>query len=132
MRLRRTSFLWLALLAVLASSWSCRGLPNGPSLSNVQVSALTLQPTIGDNSLCCCRVVGSVRNLNSVPVHLTFKFEAFDGERPGRISSILYFVDDLEPQAERQIDAHGLLYPCQVIKELKTDVRIKGLANPPK
>ena len=132
MRFRRSSCTCFALLLLVTLSSSCRGLPNGPSLSNVQVSGLTLQPTIGDTSLCCCRVVGSVKNLNTVPVHVTFKFDAFDGERPNKISSILYFVEDLEPQAERQIDAHGLLYPCQVIKELKTDVRIKGLAYPPK
>lgn len=109
----------------------CRGLPQGPSLANVTVSPLRLEPTLDDPALCCCRIVGSVRNDNTVPVHATFKFSAFDGERAQAISSILFFVPDLQPRTERPIDAHGFIFPCNVIKELKTELDIKGIAFPP-
>lgn len=128
----RPGFLWLAAgAALLTLAPGCRGLPQGPSLSNIAVSSLRLEPTLDDPALCCCRVVGSVRNENRVPVHATFKFSAFDGERTNAISSILFFVPDLQPGAERPIDAHGFVFPCTVIKELKTELDIKGIAFPP-
>ena len=118
------------VLALVIAAASCRGLPTGPSLSNIVVGPLSLQPTAGDTGLCCCRVVGTVRNLNNVPVHATFKFSAFD-DRVQPISTILYFVADFRPGTERPIDAHGLLYPCNIVKDLSTELDIRGLANPP-
>jgi hypothetical protein len=115
-------------LAVLTG---CQGLPAGPTLANVTVSPLALQPTAGDPALCCCRVVGTTKNDNSVPVHATFKFSAFDGEHATPISRILFFVADFRPGAERPIDAHGFLYPCVVIKELKTELDVRGITLPP-
>lgn len=118
-------------LAVAVLISSCRGVPTGPSLANITVAPLSLQPTIGDPSLCCCRVVGSATNTNRIPVHATFKFTAFDGERQQPISSILFFIPDFRPGTERPIDAHGFIFPCNVIKELKTELEVKGLTFPP-
>jgi hypothetical protein len=132
MKGRRPVISWLVLGAALVSiTAGCRGLPQGPSLSNVTVSPLRLEPTLDDPALCCCRIVGSVRNDNRVPVHATFKFSAFDGERTEAISSILFFIPDFQPRTDRPIDAHGFIFPCNVIKELKTELDIKGIAFPP-
>lgn len=131
MRLGRRSMTGIATLAVVALLWSCHGLPTGPSLSNITVSPLSLQPTAGDPALCCCRVVGTAKNLNVVAVHATFKFSAFDGINASPISRILFFLSDLRPGVERQIDAHGFLYPCNIIKELRTELDIRGIALPP-
>lgn len=131
MRIGRTAMTGIATLAGLALFWSCRGLPTGPSLSNIVVGPLSLQPTVGDPALCCCRVVGTVKNLNTVPVHATFKFSAFDGINASPISRILFFVSDFRPGVERQIDAHGFLYPCNIIKDLRTELGIRGIAVPP-
>jgi hypothetical protein len=119
------------MVAAVALLGSCHGLPAGPSLSNISVSPLSLQPTAGDRALCCCRVVGTTRNLNSVAVHATFKFSAFDGVNASPISRILFFVSDLRPGVERPIDAHGFVYPCNIIKELRTELDIRGIALPP-
>jgi hypothetical protein len=128
----RPGVLWFVIgAALVAMAPGCRGLPQGPSLANVTVSPLRLEPTLDDPALCCCRIVGSVRNDNKVPVHATFKFSAFDGERAQAISSILFFVPDLQPRTDRPIDAHGFIFPCNVIKELKTELDIKGIAFPP-
>jgi hypothetical protein len=128
---RRVGCFTVVLSALVALAPGCRGLPAGPSLSNLVIGQLTLQPTIGDPSLCCCRVVGTARNNNRVPLHATFKFSAFDGERTNPIATILFFLQDFEPRTDRPIDAHGFIFPCQVIKELKTEVEIKGIAFPP-
>ena len=118
-------------VALLSFTAGCRGLPQGPSLSDVTVSPLRLEPTLADPALCCCRIVGSVRNNNRVPLHATFRFSAFDGERAEAISSILFFIPDFQPRSDRPIDAHGFIFPCNVIKELKTELDIKGIAFPP-
>ena len=132
MKARRAAVLWaFVLVGLVMGSSSCRGLPNGPSLADLNVGPLRLEPTIGDPALCCCRVVGSVRNSNRVPVHVTFKFSAFDGERADPISTILFFIPDFEPRTDRPIDAHGFIFPCNAIRQLKTDVDIKGIAFPP-
>lgn len=118
-------------MGVLAlSGAACRGLPAGPSLSNVTVSSLSLESTIGNPGLCCCRVVGSVSNANTVPVHATLKFDALD-ERGESLARIQFFVADLEPQVTRPIDAHGFIFPCDAIKQLTTEVDVKGITFPP-
>jgi hypothetical protein len=121
----------LVLGVAIVALASCRGLPQGPSLADVTVSPLRLEPTIDDPSLCCCRIVGTARNDNRVPVHATFQFLAFDGERTEPISSILFFIPDFQPRTDRPIDAHGFIFPCNVIKELRTKLDIKGIAFPP-
>ena len=119
------------MLVALVGLSSCHGLPTGPSLANIVVGPLSLEPTVGDRALCCCRVVGTARNLNSVPVHATFKFTAFDGQNVQPISKILFFISDFRPGTDRPIDTHGFIYPCNNIKELKTELDIRGFAFPP-
>ena len=120
----------LAVLALLALS-NCAKAPTGPTLANITVGALSLAPTAGDTGLCCCRVVGTTRNQNTVPVMATFTFTAYDAERVRPISRVLFFVNDFRPGSERQIDAHGFLFPCNIIKDLATEVDIRGMTSPP-
>jgi hypothetical protein len=119
----------MALLVLAAVA--CRGLPAGPSLSAVTVSQLTLEPTIGNTAQCCCRVVGTVTNGNDVPVHATFKFSAIGDDAEDPLATILFFASDLEPRGVRAIDAHGFIFPCNAIKQLKTEVDVKGITFPP-
>jgi hypothetical protein len=130
MRIGRRALLGTVTLSLVLLS-SCRGLPTGPSLANIVVGPLSLAPTAGDRALCCCRVTGTARNENSVPVHATFTFTAFDAERVRPISKVLYFIGDFRPGAERPIDAHGFVFPCDIIKDLRTELDIRGLAFPP-
>lgn len=109
---------------------ACRGLPAGPSLSNVTVGSLTLESTTGNPGMCCCRVVGRVTNGNDVAVHATLKFTALDS-RGESVATIMHFVADLEPGADRDIDAHGFIVPCAAIDRLTTEVDVKGIAHPP-
>jgi hypothetical protein len=127
-RLARVAVIVGALVLIGSA---CRGLPAGPSLGAVIVSALTLQPTVGNPALCCCRVVGSVRNDNDVAIHATFKFSGIGDNPDDPIATILYFVSDFEPRTTRPIDAHGFIFPCTAIRRLETELDVKGLAFPP-
>jgi len=117
----------------LAGLWiaACARTPVGPSLAGVTLQNVALQPTLGDRNLCCCHVVGTVRNANSVSVHVTITFAAYDGQKAEPLSRILYFIKDLEPGQAHSVDASGFLYPCAVIKDLKWEIDVKGIAYPP-
>ena len=80
---------WLVCLASLSVMISCQGSPTGPSLTNLLLESLTLQATSQTATLCCCRVVGTATNLNDVPIHVSIKFSAFDGQQPDPIARIL-------------------------------------------
>lgn len=122
----------LGLVVLCLGLAACRGLPEGPSLSNIVVSNITLTSTTGDRTLCCCRVTATARNNNRVPVHLTIKYSALDGIETEPIATVLQFVPDLWPGTERAVEAAGLIVPCQFIRDLKTEVDVRGITYPPK
>lgn len=115
----------------------CEDAPVGPSLSSVTLSNLSLRSTTENPGLCCCHVVGTARNGNSVPVHVTIKFAAFNRPEPGAdpLSTILYFIKDLQPGATHAIDAPGFVFPCTTlpsgIGNVRTEIEVKGITFPP-
>jgi len=122
--------------AGLACLWAvpfagCQKLPTGPTLEAVELAGIQLQATTTDDTLCCCHVKAVCRNFNTVPVHLTIVFAAFDGVDPEPIQRIVHFVKDLQPNTPTPIEAPGFLLPCSTIKELKTEVTVRGVAFPP-
>ncbi len=119
-----------ALIGAVALA-GCRGLPTGPSLSAVSVNAIALKSTTGNVNLCCCRVTATLVNDNTVPVHVSLKFSAYDGTRSDPISTTFQFVPDLEPRTPRAIDVAGFIYPCAIIKDVRTEVDVKGITQPP-
>ena len=131
------AFVGVSALACAA----CEDAPVGPSLGAVPVAVTGLKPSQGNPGLCCCHVVGSARNDNSVPVHVTIKFSAFNvprppnGPDPDPLSTILYFIKDLQPGQTHQIEAPGFIFPCNQIPEgvrnVKTEVEVKGITYPP-
>jgi hypothetical protein len=114
---------------------ACEDSPTGPSLTNVTVQNLSLASTTGNPGLCCCRVVGSARNANTVPVHVTIKFEAHDQPNSEPLSTILFFIKDLQPGATAPIDAPGFIFPCATlpsgIGNVRTEIEVRGIAFPP-
>lgn len=128
--------LWSGLCVVLLSgaalqTMSCNNLPTGPSLSDVALTDVRLQPTTGDASFCCCRATGMATNNNTTPVHVTVKFSAFDGNDPLPLATVIYFIDGLQPQAQHRIESSGFLFSCARIAQLKSEVDVRGLASPP-
>ena len=66
-----------------------------------------------------------------MPVQATLTITAFDADRVRPISKVLFFVNDFRPGTERPIDAHGFIFPCTIIKDLATEVDIRGMTSPP-
>jgi hypothetical protein len=133
-----SAFVGLGALGLTA----CEDAPIGPSLGAVPVTNLGLRPSQGNNpGVCCCVVTGQARNDNSVAVHVTIKFAAFNvprppnGPDPDPLSTILYFIRDLQPGQTHQIDAHGFIFPCSTlpagVTNVQTEVEVKGITYPP-
>jgi hypothetical protein len=115
---------------------ACEDSPTGPSLTNVTLQNLALTSTTGNPGLCCCRVVGTARNGNSVPVHVTIKFDAANPNSTTEpLSTILFFIKDLQPGASAPIDASGFIFPCATlsndIRNVRTEIEVKGITFPP-
>jgi hypothetical protein len=131
-----SAFVCVSALGIAA----CEDSPVGPSLGAVPVTNLGLRPSQGNAGLCCCHVTGQARNDNSVAVHVTVKFSAFNAP-PGPnapaepLSTILYFIKDLQPGQTHQIEAPGFIFPCNQIPEgirnVRTEVEVKGITYPP-
>jgi hypothetical protein len=123
--------LGVGAFAVLTAA-SCQGMPTGPSLSDVAIRNISLKSTTDNSGICCCRVVATAENRNAVPVHVTVKFSALDGQKPDPLATIVHFIPDLESGGSRDIDAAGFIFPCTQIRDLRTEVEVKGLTSPPK
>ena len=126
----RTILQFGIILIGLALSSGCEGLPAGPSLADVAVTNLRTQPTIGDNNLCCCHVLGTARNNNAVALHATLKLAAV-GANQQEISRVVYFIENFQPGASHQIDAGGFLFECARVRNIKYEVSVRGLTSPP-
>jgi hypothetical protein len=136
--LAASAFVGFGALGVTA----CEDAPIGPSLGAVQVTNLGLRPSQANNDgVCCCVVTGQARNDNSVAVHVTIKFSAFNvapqpnAPPPDPLSTILYFIRDLQPGQTHRIDAHGFIFPCSTlpsgIANVQREVEVKGITYPP-
>jgi hypothetical protein len=109
---------------------ACVGLPTGPSLNSIVVTNLRTQPTLGDASLFCCHVVATARNNNTVGVHATFKFATFDAAQQ-EISRGVFFIGNFAANTSREIDAPGFVFPCNRVRDVKYELSVRGLTEPP-
>jgi hypothetical protein len=107
----------------------CEGLPAGPSLAGVTLTNLRTQSTIGDPSLCCCHVLATVRNANTVGVHATIKFAAFDNGGQ-ELSRTVYFLENFAANTSRDIDAPGFVFACNLVRDVKYELSVRGLTQP--
>jgi hypothetical protein len=113
---------------------ACQNGVSGPSLSATIVS-MTLQPTVtapSSENICCCHVVGSVKNTSSVTAHVQLQFPAKAGGT--EVGRAIDLERDLAPGAVRAFEAPGLMVACSSIdpKQVLSDaiVRVIGLWEP--
>lgn len=120
------------MLLLATGAAGCENLSTGPTLANVVISALGKQPTTDqkDVALCCCRAVGTVTNLNTVPVYVSMTLTSFD-LRDIPIQKVLWFVPDVAPGQTAPIDAPGFVVPCNGISHFVPEVKVRGLTDPP-
>jgi hypothetical protein len=127
--MRREYWLPICLFAVLTGFAGCSDLPAGPSLDAIAVSNIGVQSTVGDSSLCCCHVVATARNNNSVPVHATFKFAVLDASQQ-ELARTVYFIENFRPGQTSNITAEGFLFECNRVQSVKYELSVRGLTTP--
>lgn len=122
----------VALAGALAMA--CQNGVTGPSLS-ATIQTISLSPTVklpaGEN-ICCCHVVGTVKNNSSVTAHIRLEFTAKkDG---GTIGQAMVLEKEVGSGAVRSFEAPGMFAPCSSIdtKQILADavVRVIGLWEP--
>jgi len=121
----------LPLLWLVSHTLGCNASPVGPSLAGVDVTTPVIRPSTDNPALCCCRVAGTAVNRNSVAVHVTIKYKAFDGVREDPLVTVIYFIKDFQPGDTQPIDAAGILFPCNAIKSVQMEVGVRGIIFPP-
>lgn len=118
-----------------ALTLACQNGVVGPSLT-ASVLTLSLSPTLkvpaGEN-ICCCHVVGTVKNTSSVNVHVELRFPAVaNGQNVGTAVDL---ERDIAPNGVRAFEAVGIQSACSSLSlaQISADqrVRVIGLWEPP-
>lgn len=122
-----------ALVMMLLAAAGCHNLPVGPSLASVSVSGLLLNPVnaTANPGECCCHILTTATNSNTVAVDLTIKFSAYNRADPDPFAKIVYFVPNLAAGASSRVDAPGLIVPCVTVDKVLYELEVKGLTSPP-
>lgn len=132
------ALLWSAVLAVaIATMAGCQSGVVGPSLS-ADIQNVRLQPTVaglvGGENVCCCHIVGELRNTSSIAVdaELLFPAKAPDGQPLG---TGLNIQTNVPPGGSRVFLAVGITAACKDVRLSQvvadSEIRLKGLFQPP-
>jgi hypothetical protein len=114
-----------ALIAMtLVATAACDKNPVGPSLADVEVRDVRVEPTQGNATLCCCRVAAIAANRNTVNVHVTVKFFVYDNDPSYPVAGLVHFIDNMDPGSEQQIVAQGLVFACSRVKDVQVEVDV--------
>lgn len=121
----------LALLATCDFGAGPSGGDDGTVRLDVPVSGEALQATTTNSRLCCCRVVGTVVNRSSVPVHVTLKYEAYRSGQEDPVGVAFTFLRALQPGEQRRFAASGFVIPCSSIDRfVRTETNLRGVYFP--
>jgi hypothetical protein len=135
-----------AVAVVLASGMAftiaCQRGVTGPSLT-ATIQTISLSPTFpftpGDatgeqasRNICCCLVVGTVKNTSSITAHIELRFAAtLQGQPAGTAVDL---QKDVPSQATRSFSAVGIQAACNKLSlsQITADqrVRVVGLWEP--
>jgi hypothetical protein len=117
-----------------ALTMACQNGVTGPSLS-ASIQTLSLAPTVNapsSQNICCCHVVGSVKNTGSITEHVQLQFPAKSGGT--EVGRAVVLVNDLPSGEARSFEAPGLMVPCGTldVNQVKADAIIRpiGLWEP--
>lgn len=98
---------------------------------DVPVSGEALQATTTNSQLCCCRVVGTVENKSSVPVHVSLKYAAYRSGQPDPVGVAFVFLRAVRPGERRRFEASGFVIPCGSIDRfVRTGTNLRGVYFP--
>jgi hypothetical protein len=131
-----TARLMAGVAAALAGAlaMACQNGVTGPSLS-ASIQTLSLAPTVSapsSQNICCCHVIGSVKNTASIVEHVQLQFPA--KSNGAEVSRAIVLVNNVTPGEVRGFEAPGLLVPCGTldVNQVKADAIIRpiGLWEP--
>jgi len=115
-----------ALAGVL--TLGCQNGVVGPSLS-AAIQTLSLVPTVeapSSQNICCCHVVGTVKNTGTITEHVQIQFPAKSGGT--EVGRAVVLERDLAPGSLRSFTAPGLMVPCGTLDP--TQVRTDAIVRP--
>jgi hypothetical protein len=112
----------------------CQNGVTGPSLS-ASIQTLSLVPTVNapySQNICCCHVVGTVKNTGTITEHVQLQFPAKTGGT--EVGRAVVLVNDVLSGTVRNFEAPGLMVACSTIdpKQVLADAVIRpiGLWEP--
>lgn len=107
------------------------GFSEGPTL-DLQVESQRLLATTGNNSFCCCHVVGTVVNRSTIVVHATIGFEGFVAGEEKAVASARDFLVNLQPNERRSYTATGFIRSCGSLSSFRLiqPVSVQGVFTP--
>jgi len=133
----------VALALGAAFTIACQNGVVGPSLT-ATVQTISLSPTFpftpgnatgeqASRNICCCLVVGTVKNTSSIAAHIELQFPAM---RAGQsVGTAVDLEKDVPSQAGRSFSAVGIQAACNTLdlSQISADqrVRVIGLWEPP-
>lgn len=118
-----------------ALTMACQTGVTGPSLS-ASIETLSLRPTVDAPSaenICCCHVVGTVRNTAGLTEHIQLQFPARTAS--GDFGTAVVLERDVPSGAVRSFEAPGIFGPCSTFTAAQIRsaavIRPIGLWEPP-
>jgi uncharacterized protein YfcZ (UPF0381/DUF406 family) len=133
----------VALALGIAFTFACQNGVVGPSLT-ATIQTISLSPTFpftpGDatgeqasRNICCCLVVGTVKNTSSITAHIELQFPAISAGQS--VGTAVDLEKDVASQAVRSFSAVGIQAACNTLSltQITADqhVRVIGLWEPP-
>jgi hypothetical protein len=130
-----TRALFVVVLAVSGYGASCDHVV-GPDLS-AEIESQSLIPTatveeadpFEPSNICCCRVIGSVRNTSSIPVNVSLRFNAtnLDG---GAVGQAVAYVENIPVGGSKPYEAPGIFSACSRIGAVVPSEFVIGIFDP--
>ncbi len=119
---------WAALATLtIGTAWTGCSHETGPSLS-IAVESEFLAPSQSvpnAESVCCCRVRGTIRNTSSISVHVNINFDVQGSTGP--LGTAIDWVPNVAPGAQASFDAPGIIAPCTQVTTITGRHRITGI-----
>lgn len=132
----------VALALGVAFTIACQNGVVGPSLT-ATVQTISLSPTFpftagnatseqAARNICCCVVVGTVKNTSSIAAHVELRFPAISQGQA--VGTAIALEKDIPSQATRSFSAVGVQAACNTVSlsQITADqrVRVIGLWEP--
>ncbi|MFW6198389.1 MAG: hypothetical protein ACOC5E_01050 [Acidobacteriota bacterium] len=102
-----------------------RSISTGSTMSAEEVTVPTNRER--DRGACCCSVTGSATNRGTTTLLVKLSFDASSPAQADPLGRAIQFIERLEPDETREIDARGILVRCDEIETVTlTEVDLRA------